>query len=112
MLKVRRWPVRKRKARGVGQDPPLAQEPADALITSTVEGPAGWFSCHTDASWRCTSCAKLADGSAAVVVGLTGAAEHNGKEAHVLGLHAESGRVEVALSAVKTLRLKRANLRA
>ena len=57
-------------------------------------------------------CAKLADGSAAVIVGLTGAAEHNGKEAHVLGLHAESGRVEVALSAVKTLRLKRANLRA
>ena len=54
---------------------------------------------------------RLPDGCVGVVIGLVGAAEHNGKECHLLGLHEDSGRYEVALSASQTLRLKRENLR-
>lgn len=58
------------------------------------------------------ACVRIADGSVAVVCGLSGAPEHNGKQVHVLGVHAESGRYEVALPEPgKQLRLKRANLR-
>ena len=39
------------------------------------------------------------------------AAEHNGKSAHVVGVHSESGRYDAALSATQQLRLKRSNLR-
>ena len=57
------------------------------------------------------ACCTLPEGAKAVVVGLQGAAEHNGKSAYVVGMH-ESGRYNVALSASQQLRLKRANLRA
>lgn len=57
------------------------------------------------------ACCKLPDGCKGVVVGLQGAPEHNGKPAHVLGVHAETGRYSVALSASQQLRLKRANVR-
>ena len=58
------------------------------------------------------ACVCVPDGSAVVVCGLSGAAEHNGKPGHVIGRHAETGRVEVALTATQRLRLKRANMRA
>ena len=59
------------------------------------------------------ACVRIADGSVAVVCGLSGAPEHNGKQVHVLGIHSDSGRYEVALPEPgnKQLRLKRANLR-
>jgi len=58
------------------------------------------------------ACTRLSEGTPAVVVGLTGAAEHNGKSVHVLGVHADTGRYEVAVTASQQLRLKRANVRA
>lgn len=58
------------------------------------------------------ACVRIADGAVAVICGLSGAAEHNGKSAHLLRVHAETGRYEVALPEPgKQLRLKRANLR-
>ena len=58
------------------------------------------------------ACVRLPEGCAAVVIGLQGAPENNGKPCHVLGVHEESGRYLVALSATQQLRLKRSNLRA
>ena len=57
------------------------------------------------------ACCRVPDGSSAVVCGLSGAPEHNGKSAHVLGVHGETGRYTVALPDGKQLRLKRANVR-
>lgn len=58
------------------------------------------------------ACCRLSDGAVAVCCGLSGAAEHNGKSVHVLGVHEATGRYDVALAEVgKQLRLKRVNLR-
>ena len=57
------------------------------------------------------SCCALPAGCVAVVIGLAAKPEHNGKPCHVVGPHSESGRLEVALDAANSLRLKRANVR-
>lgn len=57
------------------------------------------------------ACIRVPDGSTGVLLGLVGAAEHNGKPARVLGLDGPSGRYDVAVDATKRLRLKRSNLR-
>jgi len=57
------------------------------------------------------ACCRLPNGCTAIVVGLQGAPEHNGKSAYVVGVDTSSGRYNAALSATQQLRLKRTNLR-
>ena len=57
------------------------------------------------------ACCEPAEGITGIVVGLTGAAEHNGKPARLVAFDGESGRYVVALSASKQLKLKRGCLR-
>ena len=57
------------------------------------------------------ACCTVPAGTSGVALGLVGGAEHNGKSVSILGVHAETGRYEVALDASKTLRLKRINVR-
>jgi len=57
------------------------------------------------------ACCVLPAGSVGVIVGLGAKPEHNGKEVHVVGVHDESGRYEVAIDSSHSLRLKRANVR-
>ena len=58
------------------------------------------------------ACCSLPVGAVAVVLGLQNGQEHNGKPCMIMGVAADSGRLEVAVDAATTLRLKRANVRA
>ncbi len=58
------------------------------------------------------ACCSLPVGTVAVILGLQNGQEHNGKSCTVTAVAADSGRLEVAIDAATTLRLKRANVRA